>query len=104
MRSRAAWAAMSMDARMKRSGGAPPDGVYAFEVGDESFWLRVDGGESMLRDGAPPFEPDVRLSIEKEPFFEVAMATASPDEAGGRVEGDAQRLETLLETFRLPAS
>ena len=104
VRSRAAWAAMSMDAQMKQSESPPPDGVYAFEVGEESFWRRVAGGESILRDGTPPFEPDARLSIEKEPFFEVAMKTSSPVDAGGRVDGDAERLETLLETFRLPNS
>jgi DNA-binding HxlR family transcriptional regulator len=104
VRSRAAWAAMSMDAQMRRSDSPPPDGVYAFEVGEESFWLRVADGESTLRDGPPPFEPDARLSIDKEPFFEMAMKASSPSDAGGRVEGDAERLETLLETFRLPTS
>lgn len=102
VRSRAAWAAMSMDARMKRSDTTPPDGTYAFEVGDETFWLRVDGGESTLRDGIPPFEPDARMVIEKEPFFELALASASPRQAGARIEGDTGRLETLLESFRLP--
>lgn len=103
VRSRAAWAAMSMHAQMKRSDSRPPDGVYAFEVGGESFWLRVAGGKSTLRDGPPPFEPDATLKIEKEPFFEVAMKACSPAQAGGRVDGDAERLEALLETFRLPA-
>ncbi len=102
VRSRAAWAAMSMEAQMKRSDGPQPDGLYGFEVGEESFWLRVDGGESTLRDGPPPFEPDARLTIEKEPFFEVAMASASP--AGTRRPGRRRRRTTrgASEKFRLP--
>ncbi len=99
---RAAWAAMLMDAQMKRSGDTPPDGTYAFDVGEESFWLRIKGGESALRDGAPPFEPDVHTTVGRQGFFDMASGNATPAETGAGVEGDPGRLETLLETFRLP--
>jgi DNA-binding HxlR family transcriptional regulator len=102
VRSRAAWAAMSMKAHMDREDGVPPDGLYAFEVGQEAFWLRISDGESTLRDGRPPFDADVDVAIDKEPFLRVAMADCSPSDAGARIEGDAERLESLLETFRLP--
>ena len=103
VRSRAVWAAMSMDAQMRRSDRMPPNGTYAFEVDGESFWLRVAEGESTLRDGVPPFEPDAKVSMDKQAFFDVALASASPTEAGARIEGDTERLETLMESFRLPA-
>ena len=103
LRSRAAWAAMSMKAWMDRADHPAPDGLYAFNVGDESFWLRVSDGESVLRDGEPPFDADASLRTDKEPFFDVAMAASTLSEAGVLVEGDTERLEALLETFRLPS-
>ena len=100
-RTRAVWAAMSMQARMDRAGRPAPDGLYAFAIEDEHFWLRVDGGDSQLRDGAAPYPPDVRVSGELQDFL--GVATGAGGEGGLRVEGDADRLGALLETFRLPA-
>jgi len=102
LRSKAVWAAMTMKARMDRADSRPPDGLYAFEVGEESFWLRVSDGQSILRDGLSPFDADVKVAIDEEPFFEVATAAVSPLKSKAAIEGDAGRLEALLETFRLP--
>lgn len=102
LRTRAAWAAMSMRAQMKRSGATPPDGVYAFEVGDEAFWLMVKDGESELRDGPPPFEADVKAAMGGDTFFEVATGKSKPGDTVATIEGDGQRLDLLLESFRLP--
>ena len=103
LRTRAVWAAMSMRAQMVRSDSNPPDGNYAFEVGDEMFWLMVKDGESKLRDGAPPFEADVSVTMNGQAFFAVASGAAAPVEAGAAVEGDGPLLEELLESFQLPA-
>ena len=100
---RAAWAAMLMNAQMKRSGATPADGTYAFVVGEESFWLRIKDGESSLRDGSPPFDCDVLATVDKQGFFDMASGNATPSAAGVRVEGVSSRLETLLKTFRLPS-
>ena len=88
---------------MVRSDSNPPDGNYAFEVGDEKFWLMVKDGESKLRDGAPPFEADVSVTMNGQAFFAVASGAAAPVEAGAAVEGDGPLLEELLESFQLPA-
>jgi len=103
MRSRAVWAAMTMCARMDHGGKAGPDGIYAFDVEGEQFWLRINDGESTLRDGPPPFEPDVNLTVDKPGFFAVASQTSDPETAGALIEGDGKRLEQLLEVFQLPA-
>jgi DNA-binding HxlR family transcriptional regulator len=101
-RVRAAWTAMTMEANMHRAGGAPPDGTYSFEVGEERFWLRVSDGESTLRDGAPPLGPDASLSTDLTGFIGIATGTSGIARTGATVDGDAGRLETLLESFRLP--
>lgn len=103
LRTRAAWAAMSMRAQMVRSDAPPPDGTYAFEVGDEKFWLMVKGDEVALRDGVPPYDADVKATMAEDDFFAAATGRGRPGKAGGGIEGDASRLETLFETFRLPA-
>jgi DNA-binding HxlR family transcriptional regulator len=103
VRVRAAWAAMTMEANMSRSDSVPPDGTYAFEVGEESFWLRVSGGESTLRDGTPPSEPDATLNVDLARFLGIAGGARAPSGQDGSVRGDADRLISLLKTFRLPA-
>lgn len=103
VRSRAAWAAMTMEANMKRAEGTPPDGIFAFEVGDESFWLRVSDGNSTLRDGPPPFEPDARLRADLAGFLGIAAGASCAGVTGASVDGDRDRFETLLTGFRLPA-
>lgn len=103
LRTRAAWAAMSMRAQMVRSDGPPPEGTYAFEVGDEKFWLMVKGDVVSLQDGVPPFEADVKATMNQNDFFAAATGKGRPANAGATIEGDASRLETLFETFRLPA-
>lgn len=87
---------------MVRSDSTPPDGNYAFEVGDEKFWLMVKDGESKLRDGAPPFEADVSATMDGQAFFALATGEAAPGEAGAAVEGDERLLDELLDSFQLP--
>jgi DNA-binding HxlR family transcriptional regulator len=104
-RTRAAWVAMAMRRQLERAGTPAPDGLYAFEIGDERFWLRVAGGRSELRDGAAPFTPDALMTAALEPFLRIAAGDRGLD--GGddvQVEGDAARLGELLETFRLPVA
>jgi DNA-binding HxlR family transcriptional regulator len=102
LRSRAAWAAMTMCAQMDRSGTTPPDGIFAFDVDGERFWLRVAGSGSTLRDGAPPLEPDASLIADRDGFFTVATGTTDPDSGAIEISGDRGRMLRLLETFRLP--
>lgn len=102
LRSRAAWAAMTMRAQMDRGGEYPPDGIYAFEVGDEQFWLEISGGDSLLRDGAPPVDPEVRITVGKEDFFEIATGSSTPAQSRVHIDGDKQSLDSLMKVFRLP--
>jgi DNA-binding HxlR family transcriptional regulator len=101
-RVRASWTAMTMEANMRRAQGTPPDGLYAFEVGDESFWLRVSDGESTLRDGPPPFEPDASLRSDLAAFIGIAAGNRRVPDSDAAVDGDAGRFEALLQSFRLP--
>jgi DNA-binding HxlR family transcriptional regulator len=99
---RAAWAAMNMQAWMSRSPDVAPDGTYAFTVGDEAFWLRVSDGRSQLRDGVPPYPADAGLMLERGAFFSLATGQRDLDHTDAEIHGDERRLEQLLETFRLP--
>ena len=42
------------------------------------------------------------MAIGKEPFFALAASGAAPAQVGARIDGDAERLGLLFETFRLP--
>ncbi len=99
---RAAWAAMSMQAWMDRSPDVAPDGTYGFAVGDEAFWLRVSDGRSQLRDGVPPYPADAGLRLDREAFLSLATGQRDLDHTEAEIHGDERRLEKLLETFRLP--
>lgn len=99
---RAAWAAMVMRVTMEHSETRPPEGIYAFEVGDESFWLRISEDESALRDGPPPLVPDVKVEMSTEDFFQLATGSISLSDSGARTAGRKSRLESLFRTFRLP--
>ena len=101
---RAAWAAMNMQAWMNRSPDVAPDGTYAFAVADEAFWLRVADGRSQLRDGVPPYPPDAALMLDREAFLSLATGQRDLGHTEAEIHGDRRRLEKLLETFRLPAS
>jgi len=103
-RSRAAWAAMTMRANMERSERPPPDGVYEFDVGGEQFWLRVSSGASQLLDGPAPIEPDARVSGDGAAFLRLAQGGRIPPRGALKVEGDRERLRTLMRTFRFPAT
>lgn len=100
---RAAWAAASMRATAARGDLDGADGVYAFEVGDERFYVTVDGGGIRLLDGVPPTDPDVRVQTDFEPFTAMAERIGSDDGDRIRVDGDVKRLRRLLRSFRLPA-
>jgi len=99
---KATWAAMSMKAAMDRNPTSPPEGIFGFEVGAENFWLRVSDGESILRDGPPPFEPDAAIRLSGERFFGVASGRLALADSQAEIRGDLPRLEALLCTFRLP--
>lgn len=99
---RAVWAAMTMQATMDRSPDPPPAGIYAFEIGDERFWLAVRDGESDLRDGEPPIAPDATLETEIDGFLGLATGSIGVDDQAIEIDGDRVLLRSLLETFRLP--
>ena len=100
---RAAWAATSM--RAAAAGGEldRADGIYAFEIGEERFYVTVAAGDIQLLDGVPPMDPDVRVQTDLESF--AALPDRLDADAGGRVRvtGDGERLRRLLRGFRLPA-
>jgi len=102
---RAAWLAMNLQAALRDADPPAPAGTYAFEVGDERFWLHV-GGDVTLRDGPPPFPPDATLTAPLPAF--VALVTGAGQlqalrAAGATIDGDRARLATLLERAALPA-
>jgi DNA-binding HxlR family transcriptional regulator len=99
---RASWAAMTMLATMDRDPRPAPDGLFAFSVDDEDFWVEVRDGRSALRDGVPQVTPDVHLTTNLESFLMVTTGSAGLDEVDAKVAGDGERLGALLETFRLP--
>lgn len=102
-RSRAAWAAMTMQANMQRGAGEAPDGIYDFDVEGERFWLRVSAGDSELLDGPAPVPPDVRLSTDRAGFMALASGEQEPAGASG-VDGDGELLAGLMRSFRFPES
>lgn len=99
---RAAWAAMTMKASMDRDERRPPPGIFAFEVGDESFWLEVKEDSSELIDGAPGLTPDATLKAELDDFVRIAVGVLPIEDSPASIEGDREALLRLLETFSLP--
>ncbi len=95
--SRAAWLAMNMQAALDRADIPPPAGTYAFQIGDERFWLRVaDHQPTVLRDGTPPYPADATLIGSLEDLHSLVTGTALSDSAASP-EGDHERLSRLLE-------
>jgi DNA-binding HxlR family transcriptional regulator len=101
--SRAAWTAMTMQSALDRAERAAPEGTYAFNVGEEHFWLRVPAqGPSVLRDGTPPYPADATLTITATDFS--ALATGTPlSDLDAVTGGDHDRLVELLELFHVPS-
>lgn len=99
---RAAWTAMTMKATMDRDSRRPPEGLFEFKVGEEEFWLSVRESASELRDGVPPIAADVTLHITLDEFMAVASGAIELKESAAIIDGDRGRLESLLETFRIP--
>jgi len=99
-RFRAAWVALTMRAVLAREGGDVPDGLYAFAVGDERFWVRVAGGRASVRLGAAPYPPDLTVSCDLPTFLRLAEEGPGPGDDG--VSDDPERLAALLSGFRLP--
>ncbi len=102
LQTRAAWIAMSMRAHLVRSDARAPDGLYAFTVGDERFWLRVAGDVVELRDGPAPLPADVTVETDLPTFARAALGDAAARRAL-HATGDRARLGPLLKGFRLPA-
>lgn len=99
---RASWAAMTMKATMDRDPALPPHGIYGFSVDGEEFWLSVRDSGSDLRDGVPPIDADANLRIGLDDFLSVASGKITIEDSSAVVEGDSDRLYSLLETFRIP--
>lgn len=99
-RFRAAWIALTMRAVLAREGGDVPDGLYAFEVGDERLWVRVADGRATVRLGGPPLAPDLTLRCDLPTFLRLAEEGPGPGDAG--LSDDPDRLAALLRGFRLP--
>jgi DNA-binding HxlR family transcriptional regulator len=99
-RFRAAWVALTMRAVLAREGGDAPDGLYAFAVDDESFWVRVADGRATVRLGGPPYPPDLTVRCDLPTFVRLAEEGPGPGDAG--LSDDPERLAALLRGFRLP--
>ncbi len=99
-RFRAAWIALTMRAMLAREGGGAPDGLYAFRVDVEAFWVRVAGGLASVRLGDPPYPPDVTVRCDLPAFLRLAEDGPGPQDAA--LSDDPERLAALLERFRLP--
>ena len=99
-RFRASWIALSMRAAMAAEGGAAPDGLYAFEVEDERFWVRIAGDRATVRLGPPPYPPDLTVRCDLPAFLRLAEEGPGPQDAG--LTDDPERLAALLAGFRLP--
>ncbi len=99
-RFRAAWVALTMRAVLAREGGDVPDGLYAFAVDEERFWVRVAGGRATVRAGAPPYPPDLTLRCDLPTFLRLAEDGPGPGDAA--LSSDPGRLAALLSGFRLP--
>lgn len=98
--SRAVWLAMNMQAALERADPSPPAGTYAFQVGDERFWLRVaEDARTALRDGVPPYPADATLIISFEDLYALAAGTRL-DDLAATIQGDRARLLRVLEVFQ----
>ena len=92
------WAALTMAGVLRRSRRPRTDGVYAFEAGEDRFWLRVADDRVDVRRGAPPIAPDATIRSDTGAFFAAALGHEAPLE----IEGDARAARRLLKAFRLP--
>ncbi len=102
LETRAAWAAMTMKVFMDRADAAPPVGIYGFRVGEEAFWLRVTADGSELLDGRSPVRPDVDAEMDTDSFFALATGATGLKDSSAVINGDREKLEKLIRTFRLP--
>lgn len=103
---RASWAAMSLGAIAANVNLDDVSGSFAFEVEDERFALTLDGGELVVREGAPATS-DVTVTTSRDGFFALATGALSATAAVrldlATVDGDPTRLDALLERVHLPA-
>ncbi len=99
-RFRAAWVALTMRAVLAREGGDAPEGLYAFEVEGEAFWVRIAGGRAIVRLGAAPYPPDLTLRCDLPTFLRLAEHGPEPHDAP--LTDDPGRLAALLAAFHLP--
>ncbi len=100
--SRAAWLAMNMQAALERADAPPPAGTYAFQVGEERFWLHVaEDARSALRDGTPPYPADATLIITFDELYALAAGTRL-DDLTAAIQGDRARFLRVLEVFQAP--
>lgn len=105
---RGSWAALSMRADMHAAHRETPDGVFAFDVDGERFWVAVADGRATVRTGVPPGPADVTASCDLPTFIALAdqrLPAARAKRSGAlRLEGDPRALDALLNAFHLPRS
>ena len=97
---RPSWAALAMRAVMLREGPPPAEGLFAFDVGGDRFWVRTSGDRADVRRGPAPVPPDASLRMDVPSFF--ALVTGAGELPAEAVEGDRRALQRLLKAFRLP--
>jgi DNA-binding HxlR family transcriptional regulator len=98
---RASWAAGTMGAHARAHPDPDLRVLAAFTVGDERLWVRVEGGDVVVREGAPPWPPDLAVEADVRTFLLVARGDLGPD-ALTLVSGDPALLRRLLAVWRLP--
>lgn len=54
---------------------------YEFHVGEESFYIRVDGDEMITRSGPSPSDPAFAVQCDLETFLALALREVTPDHA-----------------------
>ncbi|MET8291470.1 helix-turn-helix domain-containing protein [Streptomyces sp. NPDC005132] len=82
------------------------DTLTELVVGEETLWLQGDGKRVRLETGRAPITPGLRLTCEKETFYDLARGQIAVDGAvaSGQlaVDGESETARLFFELFRLP--
>jgi DNA-binding HxlR family transcriptional regulator/putative sterol carrier protein len=102
---RPGWAVAAMRSNLKTEAAHGVRETYEFHIDEETFHVRVEGGEIETLQG-PAVEPDLVLSGSTRAFLDLAARQIEPAEAfesgAFRIEGEQEALARCLEMFGLP--
>lgn len=83
-----------------------PDGVLAFDVAGERFFVAVIDGHATVRDGVPLAPADLTAASDLPTFIALADRRVNPRRAARdgalQLDGDPSALDALLTAFHLP--